>query len=57
METQGDLVVALAMEVREASFTHMEDVVSFAIWLDEKLSSLVYMILNQLLYSPNSSRV
>lgn len=47
METQGDhLVVALAMEVREACFSNMEDIVSFVIRLDEKLSSLVYMILN-----------
>lgn len=47
METQRDhLVMALAMEVREASFSNMEDIVSFVIWLDEKLSSLVYMILN-----------
>ncbi|XP_050945693.1 protein CHUP1, chloroplastic-like [Cucumis melo] len=42
METQGDhLVVALAMEVREACFSNMEDIVSFVIRLDEKLSSLV----------------
>ncbi|XP_038906494.1 protein CHUP1, chloroplastic-like isoform X2 [Benincasa hispida] len=38
IETQGDLVVALAMEVREASFSNMEDVVSFIIRLDEKFS-------------------
>uniref|UniRef100_A0A1D1Z0Y9 Protein CHUP1, chloroplastic n=1 Tax=Anthurium amnicola TaxID=1678845 RepID=A0A1D1Z0Y9_9ARAE len=41
VETQGDFVQSLATEVRGASFTKIEDLVSFVNWLDEELSFLV----------------
>ncbi|XP_042502565.1 protein CHUP1, chloroplastic isoform X2 [Macadamia integrifolia] len=41
VETQGDFVESLATEVRAASFTKIEDLVSFVNWLDEELSFLV----------------
>lgn len=41
VETQGDFVQSLAAEVRAASFTNIEDLVSFVNWLDEELSFLV----------------
>ncbi|CAH1431273.1 unnamed protein product [Lactuca virosa] len=41
VETQGDFVESLASEVRAASFTHVEDLVTFVNWLDEELSFLV----------------
>ncbi|KAK1280556.1 hypothetical protein QJS04_geneDACA002905 [Acorus gramineus] len=41
VETQGDFVQSLAAEVRAASFTKIEDLVSFVNWLDEELSFLV----------------
>ncbi|KAE9619317.1 hypothetical protein Lal_00047760 [Lupinus albus] len=41
VETQGDFVISLANEVREASFSKMEDLVAFVNWLDEELSFLV----------------
>ncbi|KAJ4960111.1 hypothetical protein NE237_020021 [Protea cynaroides] len=41
VETQGDFVQSLATEVRAASFTKIEDLVSFVNWLDEELSFLV----------------
>ncbi|XP_058087638.1 protein CHUP1, chloroplastic-like [Magnolia sinica] len=41
VETQGDFVQSLATEVRAASFTNVEDLVSFVNWLDEELSFLV----------------
>lgn len=41
VETQGDFVQSLATEVRAATFTNIEDVVSFVNWLDEELSFLV----------------
>ncbi|XP_058091765.1 protein CHUP1, chloroplastic-like isoform X2 [Magnolia sinica] len=41
VETQGDFVQSLATEVRAASFTNIEDLVSFVNWLDEELSFLV----------------
>ncbi|KAJ7943221.1 Protein CHUP1, chloroplastic [Quillaja saponaria] len=41
VETQGDFVMSLATEVRAASFTSIEDLVSFVNWLDEELSFLV----------------
>lgn len=41
VETQGDFVQSLASEVRSASFTDIEDLVSFVNWLDEELSFLV----------------
>ncbi|KAF9618218.1 hypothetical protein IFM89_000853 [Coptis chinensis] len=41
VETQGDFVQSLATEVRAASFTDIEDLVSFVNWLDEELSFLV----------------
>ncbi|XP_078153065.1 hydroxyproline-rich glycoprotein family protein [Carex rostrata] len=41
VETQGDFVISLANEVRAATFTNIEDVVSFVNWLDEELSFLV----------------
>lgn len=41
VETQGDFVMSLATEVRAASFTNIEDLVSFVNWLDEELSFLV----------------
>lgn len=40
VETQGDFVMSLATEVREASFSKIEDVVAFVNWLDEELSFL-----------------
>lgn len=41
METQGDFVMSLAVEVRAAEFTDIEDVVNFVRWLDDELSYLV----------------
>ncbi|CAA6661243.1 unnamed protein product [Spirodela intermedia] len=41
VETQGDFVQSLAAEVRAASFTRIEDLLSFVNWLDEELSFLV----------------
>ncbi|KAL5761484.1 hypothetical protein ACOSP7_017748 [Xanthoceras sorbifolium] len=41
VETQGDFVQSLAAEVRAASFTKIEDLVTFVNWLDEELSFLV----------------
>ena len=41
VETQGDFVMALATEIRVASFSNMEDLVAFVNWLDEELSFLV----------------
>ncbi|KAL9254465.1 CHUP1, chloroplastic-like protein [Drosera capensis] len=41
VEMQGDFVQSLAAEVRAASFTNIEDLVSFVNWLDEELSFLV----------------
>ncbi|PSR91211.1 hypothetical protein CEY00_Acc28553 [Actinidia chinensis var. chinensis] len=41
VETQGDFVQSLASEVRAASFTSINDLVSFVNWLDEELSFLV----------------
>ncbi|OVA05047.1 hypothetical protein BVC80_1211g124 [Macleaya cordata] len=41
VETQGDFVQSLATEVRAASFTNIEDLLSFVNWLDEELSFLV----------------
>ncbi|XXG65600.1 hypothetical protein AAC387_Pa05g3259 [Persea americana] len=41
VENQGDFVRSLANEVRAASFTNIQDVVSFVNWLDEELSFLV----------------
>ncbi|GFZ18461.1 hydroxyproline-rich glycoprotein family protein [Actinidia rufa] len=41
VETQGDCVQSLATEVRAASFTSINDLVSFVNWLDEELSFLV----------------
>ncbi|CAI9296723.1 unnamed protein product [Lactuca saligna] len=41
VETQGDFVESLASEVRAASFTDIEDLVTFVNWLDEELSFLV----------------
>lgn len=41
VETQGDFVQSLASEVRAATFTNIDDVVSFVNWLDEELSFLV----------------
>ena len=45
METQGDFVKSLAAEVRAASFSRIEDLLSFVNWLDEELSFLVQKIL------------
>ncbi|GJV84228.1 protein CHUP1, chloroplastic [Tanacetum coccineum] len=41
VETQGDFVESLASEVRAASFTDVEDLLTFVNWLDEELSFLV----------------
>ncbi|XP_050225939.1 protein CHUP1, chloroplastic [Mercurialis annua] len=41
VETQGDFVQSLAMEVRSASFASIDDLVAFVNWLDEELSFLV----------------
>ncbi|XP_024378144.1 protein CHUP1, chloroplastic isoform X2 [Physcomitrium patens] len=41
VETQGDFVMSLAVEVRAAEFTDIEDVVNFVRWLDDELSYLV----------------
>ncbi|XP_071716950.1 protein CHUP1, chloroplastic [Rutidosis leptorrhynchoides] len=41
VETQGDFVESLATEVRAASFTDVEDLLTFVNWLDEELSFLV----------------
>lgn len=41
VETQGDFVESLAAEVRAASFTDIEDLLTFVNWLDEELSFLV----------------
>ncbi|XP_060214910.1 protein CHUP1, chloroplastic [Lycium barbarum] len=41
VESQGEFVESLASEVRAASFTNIEDLVSFVNWLDEELSFLV----------------
>lgn len=53
VETQGDFVQSLAAEVRAASFTKIEDVVSFVNWLDGELSFLVIpsVFLRVLIYS------
>lgn len=42
VESQGEFVESLATEVRAASFTNIEDLVSFVNWLDEELSFLVF---------------
>ena len=44
VETQGDFVQSLASEVRAASFTSINDLVSFVNWLDEELSFLVCIL-------------
>ena len=44
VETQGDFVRSLIREVRRATYTNIEDVVSFVKWLDDQLSSLVRII-------------
>ena len=44
VETQGDFVQSLATEVRAASFTSINDLVSFVNWLDEELSFLVCIL-------------
>eukprot|EP00249_Psilotum_nudum_P023447 c28876_g1_i1 orf=285-3560(-) len=41
VETQGEFVASLAMEVRAAAYTDIDDVVAFVNWLDEELSFLV----------------
>ncbi|KAK1412294.1 hypothetical protein QVD17_33426 [Tagetes erecta] len=41
VETQGDFIRFLIKEVENASFTDIEDVVSFVKWLDDELSYLV----------------
>ncbi|KAK1566789.1 hypothetical protein Q3G72_004298 [Acer saccharum] len=41
VETQGDFVQSLAAEVRAASFSNIQDLVTFVNWLDEELSFLV----------------
>lgn len=41
VETQGDFVQSLATEVRAATFTNINDLVTFVNWLDEELSFLV----------------
>lgn len=41
VETQGEFVESLAAEVRAASFSNIEEVVEFVVWLDEELSFLV----------------
>ncbi|XP_073391135.1 protein CHUP1, chloroplastic isoform X2 [Physcomitrium patens] len=40
VETQGEFVESLAAEVRAASFSNIEEVVEFVVWLDEELSFL-----------------
>ena len=44
VETQGDFVRSLIREVRRATYTNIEDVVSFVKWLDDQLSFLVRII-------------
>ena len=44
VDTQGDFVQSLATEVRAASFTSINDWVSFVNWLDEELSFLVCIL-------------
>lgn len=41
VETQGDFVQSLATEVRAATFSNINDLVTFVNWLDEELSFLV----------------
>ncbi|XP_076948578.1 protein INCREASED PETAL GROWTH ANISOTROPY 1-like [Bidens hawaiensis] len=41
VETQGDFIRFLIKEVENASFTDIQDVVSFVKWLDDELSYLV----------------
>lgn len=41
VETQGDFVQSLATEVRAATFSNIDDLVTFVNWLDEELSFLV----------------
>ena len=44
METEGDFVRSLIREVRRATYTNIEDVVSFVKWLDDQLSFLVRIL-------------
>ena len=44
VETQGDFVRSLIREVRRATYTNIEDVVSFVKWLDDQLSFLVRIL-------------
>lgn len=44
VETQGDFVQSLATEVRAATFSNINDLVTFVNWLDEELSFLVCLI-------------
>ena len=44
VETEGDFVRSLIREVRRATYTNIEDVVSFVKWLDDQLSFLVRII-------------
>ena len=44
VETQGDFVRSLIREVRRATYTNIEDVVSFVKWLDNEISFLVRII-------------
>ena len=44
VETQGDFVRSLIREVRRATYTNIEDVVSFFKWLADELSFLVRIL-------------
>ena len=44
VETEGDFVRSLIREVRRATYTNIEDVVSFVKWLDDQLSFLVRIL-------------
>ena len=44
VETQGDFVRSLIREVRRATYTNIEDVVSFVKWLDDQLYFLVRIL-------------
>lgn len=44
VETKGHLINHLIEKVQSASFTNMEEVLSFVDWLDGELSTLVLLI-------------
>ena len=58
VETEGDFVRSLIREVRRATYTNIEDVVSFVKWLDDQLSFLVRILyFDKLVWKLNSNGV